>query len=148
MSHGMLAVGSAQHLKVRFFRMHACTRLDILYALSSSLSSLHFVVFDLPASQFLFSNDLHVIFSSDKKEILSLLIHRFLISDARFSSRQIENCSFVFNSKLVLSVRSLTATFRHRFIKIHIATEIYLFAYQCVCCVFECLIGHRLLNWL
>lgn len=98
--------------------------------------------------QFLFSNDLHVIFSSDKKEILSLLIHRFLISDARFSSRHIENYSFVCNSKLVLSVRSLTATFRHRFIKIHIATEIYLFAYRFVWCVFECLIGHRLLNWL
>lgn len=110
------------------------------------------LAFDLSASQFLFSNDLHVIASSDNKEILSVLIYRFpFLMHVLYQGRQRMNYSFIFNHKLVLSVGFLTVIFHHNFIKIHSVTEttcLHTDVYNLCVCVYACLIGHWLLNWL
>lgn len=88
------------------------------------------LVFDLSAAQFLFSNDLHVIVSSDNKEILSVLIYRFpFLMRVFHQGRERINYSFIFNCKSVLSVGFYRVIFHQHFIKIHTVTEICMFAY-------------------
>ena len=99
------------------------------------------LVFDPPASQFLFSNDLRVISSSDNKEILSGLIYRFPSPMTVFHQawRRI-SYSFSSNGDFVLS-EGLLMMIWLKFTPRQRSTCL-------LADVFVCLIGQRLLNWL
>lgn len=106
-------------------------------ALSSRLSSLEFAL-PLFCQRRGFYFQMTFMSSSllIRKIFINFCLADFSISDAHFPSQQAGNYSLVFHSNL----------FCHDFIKIHIMTENYLFAY-CVCvCLCVCVIGRRRLS--